>query len=163
MGYAFYEIYRNGEKIEAGYGVPTVCEQDGCTERIDRGLAHLCGKTPGGDEHGCGGYFCEDDLNCDNQCKPCAEAADKANTWVRPDGGEEFDLRDRFLPVGQPYDGRGIVWKHTGNWQDGVPLVEPVYAHTQEGAPGAARALDEGEWENAAVVMYRQIQETAAT
>jgi len=32
MGYARYEIYRNGQKIEAGYSVPTTCEQPGCTE-----------------------------------------------------------------------------------------------------------------------------------
>jgi hypothetical protein len=58
MGYARYEIYRNGEKIDAGYDVETVCEEDGCDEQIDRGLAHLCGERPGGDEHGCGGYYC---------------------------------------------------------------------------------------------------------
>lgn len=58
MGYAHYEIWRNGKKIEAGYAVETLCEQDGCEEQIDRGLAHLCGKEPGGDEHGCGGYYC---------------------------------------------------------------------------------------------------------
>ena len=58
MGYAYYEITRNGEKIEAGYSVETVCEEPGCAEKIDRGFAHLCGATPGGDEYGCGGYFC---------------------------------------------------------------------------------------------------------
>jgi len=59
MGYAYYEITRNGEKIEAGYSVETVCEaKEGCGEKIDRGLAHLCGAQPGGDEYGCGGYFC---------------------------------------------------------------------------------------------------------
>jgi hypothetical protein len=58
MGYALYEITRNGETIQAGYTVPTICEEDGCNEQIDRGLAHLCGATPGGDEYGCGGYYC---------------------------------------------------------------------------------------------------------
>ncbi|MFI8448230.1 hypothetical protein [Streptomyces erythrochromogenes] len=58
MGNAHYTINRNGQKIEAGYAVEAVCEQDGCEEKIDRGLAYLCGQTPGGDEHGCGGYFC---------------------------------------------------------------------------------------------------------
>jgi hypothetical protein len=62
MGNAYYEIYRNGEKIEAGYGVTATCEKDGCEEQIDRGLAYLCGKAPGGDEYGCGGYYCEKDL-----------------------------------------------------------------------------------------------------
>jgi hypothetical protein len=58
MGNAYYEIYRNGQKIEAGYGVETVCEEDNCEEKIDRGLAYLCGELPGGDEYGCGGYYC---------------------------------------------------------------------------------------------------------
>jgi hypothetical protein len=62
MGYARYEIYRNGQKIEAGYNVRTVCEEKACGEKIDRGLAYLCGETPGGDEHGCGGYFCGNHL-----------------------------------------------------------------------------------------------------
>jgi hypothetical protein len=62
MGNAYYEIYRNGEKIEAGYGVEAVCEEDGCEEKIDRGLAFLCGETPGGDEYGCGGYYCSKHL-----------------------------------------------------------------------------------------------------
>ncbi|MBT2424414.1 hypothetical protein J7F02_01490 [Streptomyces sp. ISL-112] len=59
MGYAQYEITRNGQSIVAGYAVPATCEEPDCTEAIDRGLAHLCGEQPGGDEHGCGGYFCE--------------------------------------------------------------------------------------------------------
>jgi len=163
MGYAHYEITRpDGITIEAGYGVEAVCEETGCKAKIDRGLGYLCGKDPGGDEHGCGGYFCEQHLYGDNQCKPCAEAADKANAWVHPETGEEFDLRDQFLPAGTRYDGRGIVWRHVGYRQDAVPLVEPVYAHTQEPAPGAARMLTEGEWENAAVVMYRQLRERAS-
>lgn len=62
MGYASYTISRNGEEIEAGYAVEATCEQKGCEAQIDRGLAHLCGQTPGGDEHGCGGYFCGEHL-----------------------------------------------------------------------------------------------------
>lgn len=62
MGNAQYKIDRNGEEIEAGYGVETVCEEDGCTEQIDRGLGYLCGRTPGGDEYGCGGYYCGEHL-----------------------------------------------------------------------------------------------------
>lgn len=58
MGYAHYEIYRNGQKIEAGYAVEAECEQPDCKEQIDRGLDYLCGQMPGGDEFGCGGYFC---------------------------------------------------------------------------------------------------------
>ncbi|MFD3719848.1 hypothetical protein [Streptomyces sp. NPDC058674] len=62
MGNAFYEIRRNGLMIEAGYGVEAECERTGCTERIDRGLAYLCGEMPGGTEHACGGYFCHGHL-----------------------------------------------------------------------------------------------------
>ncbi|MFE6785176.1 hypothetical protein ACFVFF_23255 [Streptomyces sp. NPDC057680] len=62
MGYASYTIQRNGETIEAGYGIDTTCEEPGCGADIDRGLAHLCGKQPGGNEHGCGGYYCEKHL-----------------------------------------------------------------------------------------------------
>ncbi|WP_432070869.1 hypothetical protein [Streptomyces sp. AA1529] len=58
MGYARYQIHRGGQKLDAGYDVETVCEETGCQETIDRGLAHLCGSTPGGDEYGCGGYYC---------------------------------------------------------------------------------------------------------
>lgn len=54
MGYAIYE--RNGR--DCGYGVPAVCDHPDCNERIDRGLANLCGEEPGGDEFGCGLYFC---------------------------------------------------------------------------------------------------------
>jgi len=160
MGYAYYEITHNGEKIEAGYSVEAVCEEDGCDEKIDRGLAYLCGKFPGGDEHGCGGYFCGQHLYGDNQCQACSEAADKANTWTNPDTGEEFDLRDQFLPAGTRYDGRGIVWKHTGFERDGSPVLEPFFA-SGEGAEGPYRLLTDGEWENAAVVTYRQRSEAA--
>jgi hypothetical protein len=58
MGYMQYKITRNGETIQAGYGIETVCEEDGCTGQIDRGLGYLCGQDLGGDEYGCGGYFC---------------------------------------------------------------------------------------------------------
>ncbi|MFI1095126.1 hypothetical protein [Streptomyces sp. NPDC020917] len=63
MSNAFYTVWRNGEQINAGYGVEAVCEEPGCDEGIDRGLAFLCGVTPGGDEYGCGGYFCGKHLN----------------------------------------------------------------------------------------------------
>ena len=82
MGYAQYTISRNGKEIEAGYAVATTCEQDGCAEQIDRGLAHLCGQTPGGDEHGCGGYFCGEhrfigpNSETGDLCASCSDRAD---------------------------------------------------------------------------------------
>jgi len=41
-----------------GYGVPSVCDHQDCNEKIDRGLAHVCGGEPYGGEYGCGLYFC---------------------------------------------------------------------------------------------------------
>ena len=80
MGNAYYEIIRNGEKIEAGYSVETTCEEKGCEEQIDRGLYYLCGNTPGGDEYGCGGYYCGQHLYLgsgapvsEGLCKRCSD------------------------------------------------------------------------------------------
>lgn len=58
MGYARYTITRNGQQIEAGYDVEAECEQPGCDALTHRGVEQFCGETPGGDEYGCGGYFC---------------------------------------------------------------------------------------------------------
>ncbi|WP_394436249.1 hypothetical protein [Streptomyces sp. SGAir0957] len=84
MGHASYEITRNGEPIQAGYGIGAVCEQDGCETEIDRGLAYLCGNTPGGDEYGCGGYFCAEHKFLgsgapvsEGLCASCSEAWEK--------------------------------------------------------------------------------------
>ena len=132
MGYAHYEIIRNGQQIEAGYAVETVCEKPGCTEKIHRGLAYLCGQTPGGDEYGCGGYFCDTHLHADQLCEHCSEAADEANTWTNPETGEEFDLRDEYLPEGERYVTGGRVWKHAGTFtEDGVPLLRQALSGAQ--------------------------------
>ncbi|MER5875479.1 hypothetical protein ABT119_06060 [Streptomyces sp. NPDC001910] len=163
MGYAYYEITRpNGDRIAAGYSVEAVCEAKGCTAKIDRGLAYLCGKDPRGDEHGCSGYFCEQHLYGDNQCETCSAKADAANLWVHPMTGEEFDLRDRFIRAGSRYDTRGIVWRYAGHQCAGIPVLEPVYAHSQRTAHGELRLITDGEWENAATVMYRQMGEQTA-
>lgn len=63
MGNAHYTIHRMGREVEAGYGVSDVCNWTPCKEEIDRGLSYLCGATPGGDEYGCGHYFCEKHLS----------------------------------------------------------------------------------------------------
>ncbi|MGK4586191.1 hypothetical protein [Kitasatospora sp. HPMI-4] len=86
MGYAYYTVTRHdGIEIEAGYAVEAVCEQDGCTEQIDRGLDQLCGSEPGAPEDGCGGYFCSRHLYYPDweseepqplNCKPCVENRD---------------------------------------------------------------------------------------
>ncbi len=126
MGYARYEITRIGQRIEAGYAVEAECDKPGCNERIDRGLAYLCGQTPGGDEYGCGGYFCAKHMLGDQMCESCAAKATEANRWTNPETGEEFDLRDEFLPEGEPFEPDGWVWKHLGTFQDGVPVLVPV-------------------------------------
>lgn len=53
MGYAVYE--RDGRDM--GYGVPAECDHPRCSERIDRGLAYICGGGPDSD-HGCHLFFC---------------------------------------------------------------------------------------------------------
>jgi hypothetical protein len=58
MGYAHYKIWRNGQKIDAGYDVQATCEEPGCKAGIDRGFGCLCGTEPGGSENSCGGYYC---------------------------------------------------------------------------------------------------------
>lgn len=80
MGYAFYTL---PDGREAGYGVEDVCNEEGCTEEIDRGLAFLCGDDPHGDEWGCTGYFCGGHLFFDLRtpddtpqlCRRCLDAA----------------------------------------------------------------------------------------
>jgi hypothetical protein len=60
MGYAFGQNHR-GEEI--GYGIEAVCDEDGCTEEIDKGLAFCCGGMGGvKGEVGCGRYVCANHL-----------------------------------------------------------------------------------------------------
>jgi hypothetical protein len=47
---------------DIGYGVPATCDHPGCNEKIDRGLAYVCGGEPFGGGHGCGLYFCGNHL-----------------------------------------------------------------------------------------------------
>ncbi len=64
MGWAYYEM----DGRPCGYSVEAECDREGCATRIDRGLGYLCGNMPGGDEEGCGGYFCgvhEYDHDCE--------------------------------------------------------------------------------------------------
>jgi hypothetical protein len=89
MGYANYTVYRNGQKIEAGYGVPDNCNDATCGADIDRGLDFLCGATPGGDEYGCGRYFCSAHLYTslkDGEPQRCPDCYARAQKQSR----EEF-------------------------------------------------------------------------
>lgn len=157
MGYAAYEVYRNGEKIEAGYAVEAVCDKDGCNEKIDRGLAYLCGQTPGGDEFGCGGYFCGQHLTGGQQCQPCSEKADAANSWTDPATGFTYDLRDQYLPPGEPYRPDGWVWKHLGTYQDDVPVLVPVKLPGLTPGGHSGCAITEYDFEVAGAVEWRQL------
>lgn len=83
MGYARYTL---PDGREAGYGVNAVCDDPTCTIPIDRGMAYLCGNTPGGDEYGCGGYFCGRHLyggpegSAGGQCRSCRTQWDTETT-----------------------------------------------------------------------------------
>jgi hypothetical protein len=70
---------RNWDR-DVGYGVPAVCDQPGCDEKIDRGLSYVCGSDPYGGEYGCGLFFCGKHLlmrtprgedRCYQNCKRC--------------------------------------------------------------------------------------------
>lgn len=57
---------------DVGYGVPAICDHPGCNEKIDRGLAFVCGGEPMGGDKGCGLYFCGNHLSSEHQrCERC--------------------------------------------------------------------------------------------
>jgi len=76
MGYAYY-VLPDGR--EAGYGVNATCDHEGCSAEIDRGIAYLCGRNPGGDEFGCGDYFCDEHLFMGEPCQLCEPCLDR---WI---------------------------------------------------------------------------------
>lgn len=87
MGYAQYTL---ADGREAGYAVSDVCNLDGCTIDIDRGLDYLCGQTPGGDEYGCGKYFCGSHLSSGpvagaQQCAECEASWKQEHPHSYPD------------------------------------------------------------------------------
>lgn len=58
MGWANCGTDREGRPI--GYAHEAVCDHDGCTKEIDRGLDFACGGMHGEDEYSCEKYFCWD-------------------------------------------------------------------------------------------------------
>lgn len=135
MGYAYYTVYRNGQKIEAGYGVEADCEEANCGERIDRGLAYLCGNEPGGDEYGCGGYYCGKHLygapegETGGRCKRCTPETD--------DNDIRLDRRG-LCPAGghlAPLDANGVVLQHHASrgkpCEEEGEVAEPVSADAE--------------------------------
>jgi hypothetical protein len=156
MGYAYYKVVRNGEEIEAGYSVEAECDKEGCNDPIDRGLAFLCGQTPGGDEYGCGFYFCAQHMNGDQLCEACSEKAAEENTWTDPATGFSYDLRDLFLPPGEPYKPDGWVWKHFGDFHDGVPILVSVKQPGLTPGNHTGCVITEYDFEVAGSVAWRQ-------
>lgn len=85
---------------DIGYGVPATCDFPGCNEKIDRGLAYVCGSEPYGGDRGCGLYFCQKHLDYHPRLhkKLCPRCSRNKNTpyKAKPDHPEWiwFKLKD---------------------------------------------------------------------
>jgi hypothetical protein len=66
---------------DIGYGAPAICDHPLCNEKIDRGLAHVCGEELCGVDRGCGLFFCELHLHYHAKlprlCECCAPRLEK--------------------------------------------------------------------------------------
>lgn len=116
MGYGKYQIEDGPLKGRfGGYGVDDVCHREDCPERIDRGLAYLCGEDPhGGGESGCGLFFCENHLysvagEAHNLCGGCLQALEVpcANPACREGVYPDDDARCGMTASGRVEDGCG--------------------------------------------------------
>jgi hypothetical protein len=85
MGWANCGQDSRGRQI--GYAHEATCDEPGCTEEIDRGLAYACGGMHGDDVHYCEGYFCgahrrfvdlPDSGRVVEVCSRCADAIEAA-------------------------------------------------------------------------------------
>lgn len=82
---------------DIGYGVPATCDQPGCMEEINRGLAYVCGGEPYGGEDGCGLHFCDSHLRYvigedkPQRCERCTE--DKEPYEPTPDVAEWLEWK----------------------------------------------------------------------
>lgn len=72
---------------DIGYGVPATCDYPGCNEKIDRGLAYVCGGEPYGGSRGCGLYFCSKHLIMHMRLPQlCPRCHDRKNPYpAKPD------------------------------------------------------------------------------
>jgi hypothetical protein len=71
---------------DVGYGVPAYCDHPQCWAEIDRGLAYCCGDYHGGDEKGCGLYFCAHHLSAfGNLCPKCARYDHRPYKVTKPE------------------------------------------------------------------------------
>lgn len=95
MGYAYYDTPLG----PAGYDVADHCHKLDCQTVIDRGLAYLCGGTPGSaDEYGCGKWFCGEHLlgtptgvsiMGGGLCRRCQTTYDQNHPDNDDEGGDE--------------------------------------------------------------------------
>lgn len=60
MGWAYCGDDDLGRPI--GYGTGAMCDAPECFAIIHRGLSYVCGNMHGGEEYGCGRYFCRKHL-----------------------------------------------------------------------------------------------------
>lgn len=87
MGYAVYWL--DDQSRFGGYGVPCQCEHPDCKEKINRGLACVCGNEPGGGDHGCGLYFCGHHLSITSRGQLCERCAKRRKAFAaKPDTRE---------------------------------------------------------------------------
>lgn len=88
MGWANCGDDSNGRPI--GYAHEGTCDQEGCDEKIVRGLAFVCGQMHGSDEVSCEKYFCGKHKanyvmspSIETQvCDECAKTLINSGDWV---------------------------------------------------------------------------------
>lgn len=68
-------------KRDIGYGVPAICDHPECSEKIDRGLAYVCGGNPHGGDHGCGLFFCDSHLLLGGPAQQCHRCVDEQHPF----------------------------------------------------------------------------------
>jgi len=83
MGWAY--CGQDSEGRDIGYSIEAICDEPGCDEKIDRGLAYACGGMHGFAEYGCDRYFCYKHLFFHNGtkasqvCRECLELMETKN------------------------------------------------------------------------------------
>ncbi|KKK96791.1 hypothetical protein LCGC14_2659210 [marine sediment metagenome] len=78
MGWGDCGTDEDGRPI--GYYFDAACDEEGCEEEIDRGLAYACGGMHGFEEGGCDKYFCGKHMFIGGRvqmCTPCQDAHGK--------------------------------------------------------------------------------------